>query len=53
VLEHVREAGDAGDLLGRAGVDDRGVREDRRVVPLEDDHGQAVVEHTHVRSFFE
>jgi hypothetical protein len=53
VLEHVREARDAGDLLRRAGVDDSGVREDRSLVALEDDHGQAVVEHAQVRSLLE
>ena len=42
VLEHVGEAGDPRDLLGRADVGVGGEGEDRRHRPLDDDEGPAV-----------
>ena len=47
VLEHVREAGDPRDFLRRAGIHDRGEREDGCFGALHDDDGQAVVELAH------
>jgi hypothetical protein len=53
VLEHVGEAAGALGIVGRTGVDQRVVAEDRRLRPLADDQGEAVGQHLHGRLLFE